>query len=133
MKTIFWNVDTQYDFMRPDGNLYVEGAEKIEGNLARLTELARVKGIKVVNTADWHNKDSEELSSNPNFIQTFPEHCMQNTPGAKFVPATDPQNPYKIDWAQDCFDMGEVSQRRNIILYKDKFDVFRGTPHVEMV
>ena len=96
MKTIFWNVDTQYDFMRPDGRLYVKGAEQIEGNLVRLTELARRKGIKVVNTADWHRKDSLELSNNPDFANTFPPHCLQNTRGAEFIPATNPQDSYKI-------------------------------------
>lgn len=131
MRTIFWNVDTQYDFMRSDGKLYVQGAEQIEGNLTKLTELAKARRIKVVNTADWHNKDSEELSDNPNFIQTFPEHCMQNTQGAEFVPATNPEDPYKIGWAQNRFDVGEVMQRRNIVIYKDKFDVFRGTPHAD--
>ena len=133
MKIIFWNVDTQYDFMRSEGKLYVQGAEKIEGILARLTELAKVKRIKVVNTADWHNKNSKEISVNPNFIETFPEHCMQNTQGAEFVPATNPENPYRIDWAQESFDVEKVIQRRNLVLYKDKFDVFRGTLHADRV
>src|SRR3989344_7191319 len=133
MKTIFWNVDTQYDFMRVDGKLYVVGAEGIERNLAKLTALAKSKGIKVVNTADWHNRNSEELSITPDFIKTFPEHCMQNTPGAKFVPATDPENPYRISWEAKSFDADELLRRRNILLYKDKFDVFRGTPHVDKV
>jgi len=133
MKTIFWNVDTQYDFMRSDGKLYVQGAEQIEGNLAKLTELAKAKGIKVVNTADWHKKDSEELSDNPDFIQTFPEHCMQNTQGASFIPATNPEDPYRIDWTQDKFDIGGAIQSRNVVLYKDKFDVFRGTPHANIL
>ena len=133
MKTIFWNVDTQYDFMRADGKLYVAGAEGIEENLARLTALAKSKGIKVVNTADWHNRNSEELSATPDFIQTFPEHCLQNTQGAKFVPATDPENPYRINWEAKSFDADELLRRRNILLYKDKFDVFRGTPHVDKV
>ena len=62
MKTIFWNVDTQYDFMRAKGKLYVSEAEKIETNLAQLTSLAKTNGIKVVNTADWHNKHSKEIS-----------------------------------------------------------------------
>ena len=110
MRTIFRNVDTQYDFMRPDGKLYVQGAERIEGNLAKLTELAATKGIKVVNTADWHNKDSKELSENPDFIQTFPEHCMESTLGAKFVPATSPQNAYWIDWREYYLNSKEIEE-----------------------
>jgi nicotinamidase/pyrazinamidase len=137
MRTIFWNVDTQYDFMRNDesykGKLAIPGARAIEENLARLTQLAGEEGIIVVNTADWHDKDSEELSANPNFIQTFPEHCMRNTRGAEFVPATNPKDPYAIDWKQEQFAREKVLQVRNIVLYKDRFDVFTGTPHAEEV
>ena len=28
-KTIFWDVDTQFDFMNPEGKLYMQGAEEI--------------------------------------------------------------------------------------------------------
>ena len=137
MRTIFWNVDTQYDFMRSDesykGALAIPGAREIEGNLARLTQLAEEKGIVVVNTADWHDLNSEEISTNPNFMQTFPQHCMRNTEGAEFVPATNPKEPYTLDWKQEQFDREKVLQTRNLVLYKDKFDVFAGTPHAEEV
>ena len=141
MKTIFWNVDTQYDFMRPDGKLYVKGAEQIEGNLARLTQLAESRRIKVVNTADWHNKDSEELSDKPDFVHTFPEHCMQDTYGAGFIPATYPyllsdKEPYIVDWKKKKFDRHDrkgVLASRSIILHKDKFDIFAGNPHADRV
>jgi nicotinamidase-related amidase len=32
-RVIFWDVDTQYDFMRADGKLYVPDAEHIIPNL----------------------------------------------------------------------------------------------------
>ena len=44
-KTIFWDVDTQYDFMMRDGKLYVQGAEGIARNLKALTEFARENDI----------------------------------------------------------------------------------------
>lgn len=129
MKTIFWNVDTQYDFMRSDGKLYVQDAETIEKNLEKLTKFAEKNKIKVVNTADWHNEVSEEISSNPDFANTFPPHCIKNTPGAEYIPATKPKKPYEIDWEQKTFSINEILQKRNIVLYKDKFDVFIGTSH----
>lgn len=133
MKTLFWNVDTQYDFMRSDedykGKLAIPGARDIEVNLKLLTQYAKENNLKVVNSADWHHPESEELSDKPNFITTFPEHCMANTFGAEFVPATKPENSYVIDWRDATFKAEEVKRNRNIVLYKDKFDVFTGTRH----
>ncbi len=137
MKTIFWNVDTQYDFMRDDesfkGTLAIPGARAIEGNLTKMTGLAETQGIQVVNTADWHDKNSEEISDNPDFINTFPAHCLQYTKGAEFVPATNPKDSYKIEWEGGDLDLEEIARRRNILIYKDKFDVFTGNPKTEQI
>ncbi|MDP1695880.1 MAG: cysteine hydrolase family protein [archaeon] len=137
MKTILWNVDTQYDFMRNDesfkGALPIAGARTIEGNLERLTRYARQNNIQVVNSADWHNENSAELSDNPDLKTTFPKHCMQDTPGAEFVPATKPEESYVLDWQKKGFDSERARNERNIVLLKDRFDVFSGTPHAEEV
>jgi hypothetical protein len=37
---IFWDIDTQCDFMRVDGTLYVPHAESIIPNVQRLTDPA---------------------------------------------------------------------------------------------
>jgi len=133
MKVIGWNVDTQYDFMKPDGKLYVQGAEKIESDLEKLTRKLRYHEVQVVNTADWHNEDSAEISDNPDFKTTYPEHCMENTPGAAYVPATAPDSPYVIDWKDESFDESKVKATRNIVLYKDQFSIFTGTKHTNRV
>ncbi|MFH1589812.1 MAG: isochorismatase family protein [archaeon] len=134
-KILFWNVDTQYDFMRDDetykGKLPVPGAKKIERNLHMLTVMAQHNFIQVINTGDWHTKNSKEFSDNPDYKTTFPPHCLQNTKGAEFVPATKPEKPYIISWQDEDFDADEIFNRRNIVLYKDAFDVFDevdGTP-----
>lgn len=137
-RTIFWNVDTQFDFMRKEGKLYVPDAEKIEPALRRLTGLAASYGLVVVNTADSHDKNSHELSDKPDFATTFPEHCMYGTPGAEFVPATrpSPEDTYVLDWRDRTLDSKLVAAHRNIVLTKDDFDVFHkthGSPHVEAV
>ena len=95
---IFWNVDTQFDFVSPDGKLYVLGAELLKPNWKRLTQLAKSKSITVVNTADWHYSNSAELSSAPNFIKTFPPHCMANTEGAEYIDETTPENPLAVSY-----------------------------------
>ncbi|HIH11974.1 TPA: cysteine hydrolase [Candidatus Woesearchaeota archaeon] len=136
MKTRFWNVDTQHDFMRREGALYVAGAEAIEPNLTSLTQLADQEGIVVVNTADYHTCDSTELSDTPDFRNTFPPHCLQGTPGVEFVPATKPQAAlytYCIDWKAKDVDSSRLREARNIVLYKDAFDVFAGNRHTDRV
>lgn len=137
MKTIFWNVDTQYDFMRDDesfkGALAIPEAKSIENNLRKLTKFAKNYGIKVINTADWHTEKSKEFSQTPNYKTTFPPHCLMNTKGAWFIPATNPEDPYVIDWQQKRFNKEDIIKRRNIVLYKDAFDIFQGSPHTKSV
>jgi nicotinamidase/pyrazinamidase len=133
MRTIFWNVDTQYDFMRPQGKLYVAGSEKIEKNLARLTKLAREKRLMIINTADWHNQHSKEISDKPNFKTTFPAHCLTGTAGAEFIKATKPQEPYTVGWLDKGFSQKKLLSSREIVLYKDEFDIFSGSPHTDKI
>ena len=60
---IYWNVDTQFDFMRKEGKLNVENAVTIEPNLERITKFARENGFPIVNTADWHDENTEEITT----------------------------------------------------------------------
>lgn len=144
--TLFWNVDTQYDFMREtyevdgetkEGKLPVPGASGIEEELAALTAYARKHDVTVVNTADWHNEDTDEISYDPGELENdpekFPEHCMQDTSGAEYVPATAPDDAYRIDWQDDNVDLDELQGSREVVLYKDQFNVFKGSPHTDTV
>lgn len=130
---IFWNVDTQFDFVSPQGKLYVPGAELLKSNWKKLTQLAKNKSIVVVNTCDWHFPDSEELSANPDFVNTFPQHCMANTAGADFIEETNPENPSIIDWKTGTKVNRENLEagNRNLVIRKDAFDVFTGNPFTE--
>ncbi len=142
MKTIFWNVDTQYDFMRDDdsfrGALPIPGAREIEPNLEMLTQYAVKNRLQIVNTADFHTPDSEELSEEPDFMTTFPPHCLRGTKGAEFIPATTPKlttlrAQYAIDWREERLKEFYLERQTDIIIHKDKFDVFTGNPHTERV
>lgn len=133
---LFFNVDTQVDFMRADGKLYVEGAEAIEDNLAKLTKLAKNKNIRVINTCDYHTDKSEELSEKPDFINTFPKHCMANTKGQDFIEATKPEKAIIFDWNKKydvTKEMLNQKDARNIIIRKDLFDVFAGNPNTDNI
>ncbi|MFT4304416.1 MAG: cysteine hydrolase family protein [Candidatus Woesearchaeota archaeon] len=138
MKTVFWNVDTQYDFMRNDethkGRLPVQDAREIEGNLEKLTRLAAREGLQVVNTADWHVYGDVEINDdNPDFVNTFPMHCEAGTKGAQYIPATNPENPYVVDCRNPQYDLEKVKTARNLVLYKNKFDIFTGNPVADRV
>ena len=133
---LFWNVDTQYDFVSPEGKLYVPGAELLLDKWERLTTLARENNIQVVNTADFHFENSKELSPNPDFVNTFPPHCMANTTGAEYVSETNPENPVIIDWNKEhdiAAKLKNKSARRNILIRKDAFDVFSGNPYSDEI
>lgn len=136
--TFFMNVDTQKDFMNENGSLCVQGAEGIKPILAKLTKFAKETNIKVINTADWHYDDSEELSDTPDFINTFPPHCMANTPGVWYVDETAPVDGVNVvfKWNSeysDKFINETISRLREVIVTKDKFDVFSGSPHTEKI
>lgn len=130
---IFWDVDTQYDFMRADGKLYVPGAEEIIPRLARLTEAAHRAGIRILASADDHVPGHRELSDAPDFKQTFPPHCMRGTPGQAKIPETRLWNPLIIEpEALSPTDLaGRLRRHRgDILFYKHWFDVFTN-PNVE--
>jgi len=130
---LFWNVDTQVDFVEPAGKLYVPGAELLKPVWAEMLSLADEHGIRVVNTADFHYSNSAELSDKPDFISTFPEHCMANTEGAEYVTETNPEDPFVVDWNKKGLPLDEVSQKQNIVIRKDAFDVFAGNPYTDEI
>ena len=110
---IFWDVDTQYDFMRADGKLYVPDAESIVDNLKRLTEHARAAGIQIVATADDHSVADAEISDDPDFVVTFPPHCMRDTAGQRRIPETVPRHPLVVDSLFD--DIDDIGDRPHVV------------------
>lgn len=135
MRFLFWNVDTQKDFINKDGKLAIEGAESIKENLAKLTQLAKDFNIKVINTGDYHTEKSEELSDKPDFKTTFPKHCMIGEKGVEFIEETAPQladhSYYISKHTDEKLEEEKVVRARNVIIYKDKFDVFEGNKHTK--
>jgi nicotinamidase/pyrazinamidase len=80
-EVIFWDVDTQRDFMLPGGKLYVPGAEKLIPKLKRLVDLARDGSVFLVSTVDAHTPNDPEF-------RDWPPHCVQGTPGQQKIPET---------------------------------------------
>jgi nicotinamidase/pyrazinamidase len=124
---IFWDVDTQHDFMDADGKLYVPDSEQIKANLRRLTDYAHAHDIPIVASADDHVAGHRELSSTPDFRETFPEHCMRGTTGAEKIAETTLRDPLVIE--PDTSGHNELARRLHqhtgdVLLRKHWFDVF---------
>ncbi len=77
---VFWDVDTQIDFMEPIGKLYVPGAEALRANLGYLTGLGSEKA-RLCGSVDAHLPDDPEFSA-------WPEHCVYGTLGQLKVSET---------------------------------------------
>lgn len=125
--TLFWDVDTQHDFMRADGKLYVGGSEEIIPVLKRLTQHAHRRGIRILASADDHVPGHRELSPTPDWQETFPEHCMRGTPGQRKIAETHLRNPLVIE--PDPQDPAALAARvqehdGDILFHKHWFDVF---------
>jgi nicotinamidase/pyrazinamidase len=80
---LFWDVDTQHDFMDEDGKLPVPDAQAIVAKLAKITQFAAQRRIPILATADAHP------IGDPEFLQ-FGEHCVPGTYGQKKIEETLP-------------------------------------------
>lgn len=79
MKKIVIVVDTQADFMNPDGALSVAGADVLAGPMnAWLAALRPEETAAVLFTFDTHFADTYPLSEE---AKEFPIHCVRETPG----------------------------------------------------
>ena len=66
---LYFDIDTQIDFMFPAGSLYVPGAEKLLPLIAKLNREG-----KLISTTDAHTENDPEF-------KTWPHHCVAGTVG----------------------------------------------------
>jgi len=126
---LLWDVDTQVDFVHPDGKLAVPGAESVVPAMARLVEAARAAGLPHVASADDHELSDAEISATPDFAVTYPPHCLRGTPGAEKVAATKQIDPVPL--ALTRVERGWL-EGREFLLLKKHFDVFTN-PHADVL
>ena len=123
---LFWDVDTQVDFMLPHGKLYVRGAEALAPNLALLTNHAHENGIRILASSDNHDQGDEEISENPDFKSTFPPHCLRGTEGQTRIAETTLRDPLVIE--PDAVAPGVLAKLEHhhgdLLFHKRFFDVF---------
>jgi nicotinamidase/pyrazinamidase len=88
---VFFDVDTQNDFMNKDGALYVPNAELIKPNLKKLTDYVLKNKLLVLGSTDVHHgtkKYREREGELQRWGGPFPDHCMVCTEGEKKIPET---------------------------------------------
>jgi nicotinamidase/pyrazinamidase len=110
MTTVFFDVDTQIDFLYPAGALYTPGAEKLVPVIASLNRTGNV----VVSTADAHSEDDPEF-------KLWAHHCVVDTVGQQKPQATLLENRVVVPNATRVIELNGAQQ---IILEKQTIDCF---------
>jgi nicotinamidase/pyrazinamidase len=122
--------------MMSSGKLSVPGAEAIIPNLQALTDWAHRSGVRIVATADDHDVGHAEITDNPDWLTTFPPHCMRGTPGQQKIPATTLRNPLLFQPVPlDPVDVAASVplHHGDILINKPGTDVFRWNPNAATV
>lgn len=111
---VFFDVDTQLDFLYPAGALYVPGAESLVPQVAALNRYSAEHGIPVVSTMDAHTENDPEF-------RDWPPHCVAGTAGQQKPAATllDPRTSIRC-----TLQNFEVNGARQILLEKQSVDCF---------
>lgn len=77
-------VDAQNDFI--DGSLAVTGGEKVIEPINTMTMAFRRCLYPILTTQDWHPKETAHFAADPNFINTWPVHCVAGSHGGELHP-----------------------------------------------
>jgi nicotinamidase/pyrazinamidase len=123
---VFWEVDTQADFMLPGGKLYVPGAECLLPNIRRLTDAARQGRVFLVSHGCFHTKDDPEF-------KTFPPHCIKGTAGSAYVPEALTGKVVTIPNEPTAALPRDLQQYQQILLEKQTLDIFESLHAEELV
>jgi nicotinamidase/pyrazinamidase len=136
---VFFDVDTQNDFILAGGALAVPGAEALVPALALLTGFARRENIMIFGSVDRHF-GSPELRDREGELKRwggpFPDHCMDGTEGQKKVPSTAPRNPLWIP--NTAVALREIAGKAwahagEVYFEKQSYDVFHNPNTAEVL
>ncbi|WP_139416637.1 isochorismatase family protein [Agromyces laixinhei] len=86
-------IDVQNDFVE-GGALGVEGGAAVAAGITRLLEAHRDEYSLVAASRDWHSGEHDNgghfaVDAEPDFVDTWPSHCVADTPGAEYHPDLD--------------------------------------------
>jgi nicotinamidase/pyrazinamidase len=88
-------VDVQNDFTE-GGALPVDGGARVAGRITNFLHRHADEYDLIVASRDWHNGGDDNGghfagSSGPDFVDTWPVHCVADTPGADYHPDLNTQ------------------------------------------
>lgn len=100
MTTALIVVDVQNDFCE-DGSLAVPGGAQVAHDVAEL--IASGAYATVVATRDHHIDPGAHFSADPDFVDSWPPHCVVGTPGVEL------HEPLATAMFDEVFDKGEYT------------------------
>lgn len=86
MRNALLVVDVQADFVQ-GGSLATPNGLEVAAMIARHIRHFKAEYQFVVASRDYHENAPDHISDHPDFVNTWPPHCMAGTPGAALVPA----------------------------------------------
>ena len=105
MKTALLIVDVQNDFC-PGGALATARGDEVATRIAELisdTDGQAREYDYVVATQDWHIDPGAHFSENPDFVDSWPEHCVAGSDGAQI------RRPVPTDQIDQFFKKGHYT------------------------
>jgi nicotinamidase/pyrazinamidase len=81
-------VDVQNDFTE-GGSLAVTGGAAVARAITEHVHVHRGDYVAVAGTRDWHIDPGSHFSAHPDYVDTWPPHCVVGTDGALSHPAID--------------------------------------------
>lgn len=99
MSSALFIIDVQNDFTE-GGVLGVDGGAAVAAGIARLLVRYPHPYEHVFASRDWHDGDNDNsghFSESPDFVDTWPVHCVAGTVGAQYHTGLDPIFAAEID------------------------------------
>jgi nicotinamidase/pyrazinamidase len=85
MRNALLAIDLQADFVQ-GGSLPVPNGMPVCAMIARHIRHFKMEYQFVVASRDYHEDPADHFSETPDFVNTWPAHCVIGTPGCAFVP-----------------------------------------------
>ena len=91
MSKALFIVDVQNDFTE-GGALGVDGGDAVAERITRFLEAHAGEYAVIVASRDWHDGDNDNgghFHPEPDFVDSWPVHCVSGTEGAEYDPGLD--------------------------------------------